>query len=139
MAKVIFDDMVAKSPQLRSASINVRSAGTLDMDHHEAGDKAIQVMNAQGLDLTSHRSRHIDQDLVDWSDIILVMEEEHREYILDQFAHARNKVKMLTELAGEEGNIPDPIGQGIETYRQCAWQLTSLLRTISGKMAKGLV
>lgn len=139
MAKVIFEDMVAKSPQLRSAGLTVKSAGTLDMDHHEAGDKAIQVMSEQGLDLTSHRSRHIDQDIVDWSDIILVMEEEHREYILDQFTHARNKVKMLTELAGEEGDIPDPIGQGIETYRQCAGRLTSLLKTISDKMAKGLV
>jgi len=138
MAKVIFEDMVAKSPELRSTGITVKSAGTLNMDHHEASDKAIQVMNEQGLDLISHRSKHIDQDLIDWSDMILVMEEEHREYILDQFTHAHNKVEMLTELAGEKGDIPDPIGQGIKTYRQCAGQLTSLLRTISEKMTEGL-
>lgn len=139
MAKVIFEDMVAELPVLRSAGIAVKSAGTLNIDHHKAGDKAIQVMKERGLDLTSHRSKYIDQHLVDWSDIILVMEYEHREYILDQFTHAHNKVQMLSEFAGERGDVPDPIGQGIEIYRQCAEQLTSLLRVISEKMAKGLV
>ena len=109
------------------------------MNHHEASDKAIQVMNERGLDLTSHRSKHIDQDLVDWSDIILAMEDEHREYILDHFTHAQKKVQILSEFTGEKGDVADPFGQGIETYRQCAGQLTSLLRTISEKMAKGLV
>jgi len=139
MAKAIFEDMVVKSPELRSAGTAVKSAGTLNMEHHEASDKAIQVMKERGLDITSHRSRYIDQDLVGWSDIILVMEDDHREYILDQFTHAQNKVQMLTEFAGEKGDVPDPIGQGIEVYRQCAEQLTSLLRAISEKMAKGLV
>ena len=139
MAKVIFEDMVVKSPELRSAGITVNSAGTLNMDHHDASDKAIQVLKERGLDLSSHTSKHMDQDLVEWSDIILVMEDEHREYILDEFTNAHNKVQMLSEFAGEKGDIPDPIGQGIETYRQCAEQLTSLLRTILEKLAKRLV
>ena len=139
MAKVIFEDMVAKTPELKSAGITIESAGTFDMNHQEASDKAIQVMKEQGLDLTSHRSKHIDQDLVDWSDIILVMKYEHMEYILDQFTHARNKVQMLTEFAGEKGDVADPMGQGIETYRQCAVQLSSLLKRISEEIAKGWV
>lgn len=139
MAKVVFGDIVAKSPELRSAGITVKSAGRLNLDHHKASEEAVQVMQERGLDITAHQSQHIDQDLIDWSDVILVMENKHREYILDQFTHAQKKVQMLTEFAGEKGDVADPIGQGIEIYRKCAEQLTGLLKTISDKMAKGLV
>jgi dGTPase len=50
-----------------------------------------------------------------------------------------NPVIYKSVAAMEKGDIPDPIGQGIETYRQCAEQLAGLLRTILEKLAKRLV
>ena len=134
MAKVIFEDMITKSPELTSAHIAVKSAGILNLDHHKASDEAVQLMRERGLDMTEHRSRHIDQDLIDWSDIILVMENEHRENISGQFPHVQKKVLMLSEFAGEKGDVPDPIDKEIETYRQCAELLSRLLGVMADKM-----
>jgi protein-tyrosine-phosphatase len=65
------------------------------------------------------------------------MENEHRENISDQFPHVQKKVLMLSEFAGEKGDVSDPIDKEIETYRQCARILTHLVQVAAEKMVKG--
>ncbi len=137
MAKAIFDDMVLKSPELSSAGIAVQSAGIWNLNHHKASKEAVQVMQGFGLDITAHRSQYIDLDLIDWSDLILVMENKHREYVLSQVPHAQEKVYLLSQFAGEAGEVPDPIDERIDTYLECAGLLTRLLKVATEKMAKG--
>ena len=137
MAKAMFEDMVLKSPELSSAGVTVKSAGILNLDPHKASEEAVQVMQERGLDITTHKSQHIDLDLIDWSDIVLVMENEHIEYILDQFPYDQEKVHLLSKFAGEQGDVPDPIGQNIDVYRECARILTHLLQVAAEKMIKG--
>jgi len=134
MAEAIFGDMVGKDPGLRQAGINARSAGTLESNGHEAVDEAAQVMLEKGLNMNSHRSRHIDADSVDWADVILVMEHKHEKYIAANFPRASEKVHLLSEFAGEKGEIPDPIGCGIGTYRECADKFIRLLSKVLEKL-----
>ena len=84
-------------------------------------------MREKGLDIGSHRTRHIDRDIISWADIILVMADMHKRYILEHFPDVRHKVHLLTEFVGEEGDVLDPIGCSVETYRQCAEQITMLI------------
>lgn len=139
MAKAIFEDMVLKSPELSSARVAVRSAGILNLDHHKASEEAVQVMQECGLDITAHQSQHIDLDLIDWSDLILVMENKHKEYVLNQVLYAQKKVYLLSQFAGEEGEVPDPIGQKIDAYRECAELLTRLIQVVTEKMIKEIM
>jgi len=127
MAEAIFKDMAQTLPELQPADIEVRSAGTLNLNHHRASDEAVQVMQERGLAIGSHRSRQIDQELVGWADIVLAMADEHRGYLLGQFPYAKDKVHLLSEFAREKGEVPDPIGQGLEVYRECADRITYLL------------
>lgn len=90
-------------------------------------------MREKGLDISQHGSTHIEGILIDWADVILVMEHEHKHYVLEHFPHARQKVHLLTEFAGEEGEVADPFGCGIEEYRHCAEQLTLLLTIVLEK------
>jgi len=39
--------------------------------------------------------RVVDGDLVEWADEILVMEEKHREYLVENFSEAGGKIKVL--------------------------------------------
>jgi protein-tyrosine-phosphatase len=41
-----------------------------------------------------------------------------------------SRVELLTEAAGETGDIPDPLGAGIEVYRGLAERLLGLMRKI---------
>jgi len=110
MAEAIFKNMVEKE----LTDISVISAGTISLGRCQATDEAVRVMHEKGLDISQHRSTHIDGILIDWADVILVMEHAHKHYVLEYFPHARQKVHLLTEFAGEEGEVADPFGCGIE-------------------------
>lgn len=134
MAAAILQDMVMKEPELQSIGFTAKSVGIYDLGKRQATGEAIQVMSEKGLDIRAHRSTHIKDILVDWADVILVMEHEHQHHIVEHFPHAREKVHLLTEFAGEEGEVADPFSGGVEVYRECADQLGSLLASILEKM-----
>lgn len=134
MAEAIFEDMVGKEPELQSAGFAAKSAATLSLGRNQATDEALQAMREKGLDINLHRSRHIDRDLADWADVILVMEHDHKHYILANFTRADEKVHLLTEFTREKGEIPDPFDCGVQTYRECADRLASLVRAVLERM-----
>ena len=137
MAEAIFEDLAKKYGQTASAGICARSAGISNFGYQEASPKAVEVMREKGLDITQHRPTHIDQVLVDWADLILVMEGRHKQYVLQQYPAAEGKVELLTKFAGEEGEITDPFNGGIEAYQKCRDQLISLISTSLDKMSTG--
>ncbi len=71
------------------------------------------------------------------ADLILVMEDEHRKYTLERFPNARGKVCLLSEFAGEEGEIADPMNCGIMGHRECAGRLKSLVGTVVDRISTG--
>jgi protein-tyrosine-phosphatase len=128
MAEAIFRDMVAKDSELRSVGIDVKSVGTLmGIDGKFAINEAITAMHEHGIDLSQHKAKHLNLELVTWADIILVMEPKHEFYIAKLFTSATKKVHLLTQFVGELGYVADPIGLGLDAYRQCADQLLVLL------------
>ena len=127
MAEALLQDMGRKDYWMKSQCAFVTSAGTLNIGQVPATDEAIQVMHEKGLDIGSHRTRHIDRDIIGWADIILVMADMHKRYILEHFPDAKHKVHLLTEFVGEKGDVLDPIGCPIETYRRCAEQISPLI------------
>ena len=68
MAEAIFEAMIRDDGEAQSAGISAQSAGTWDLGCRKATDEAIQIMREKGLDITPHRSRHIDEDLVGWAE-----------------------------------------------------------------------
>jgi len=137
MAKAIFEEMINQDTELQAAGISAQSAGTLDMDSLEPTEEAIQIMRERGLSITGHRSRVVSKEIEEWADIILVMEHKHRHYIATHFPHADRKVALLTEFVGKDEEVPDPIRCGIETYRECADLLESLLSVVVENLKAG--
>ena len=133
MAQAIFEDMVEKDPELQSSAIYAKSAGTFNSGRHRASDEVIQVMHEKGLEIRQHSSRQIDGELIDWADVILAMQLNHREYILSHFPRAEEKAHLHTEFVGQDGEVPDPSGCAIEMYRECADRLMALLEAVLEK------
>ena len=133
MAQCLFENMLARDPLLRSAGIEVESAGTT-AGGYAATPEAMAVMHECGLDLSRHRSRPLNPGLIERADLILVMEAAHRERVAFRFPAAEAKTYPLTEYVGEQGEVPDPIGCGIEVYRECAALLESLLGKLTEKL-----
>ena len=133
MAQVIFKKLVSNDPSLLSAGVEVDSAGTgVGLD--AATPEAIEVMAEYGLNLNSHQPKAIIGSLVDWADLVLVMESRHKHAVASRFPEAAKKTHLLSEYVGEGGDVPDPYLLGIVVYRKCAATLQSLLNKLAEKL-----
>ena len=133
MAEALFKAMVGKEDSLRSAVVEVNSAGT-DAMLDSATPDAIECMAEYGLNLNGHQPKSINSHLVQWADLVLVMESRHKEVVLSRFPNAAKKTHLLSEYVGESGDVPDPYLQGIEIYQKCAATLQSLLKKLAEKL-----
>ncbi|MFH1046353.1 MAG: low molecular weight protein arginine phosphatase [Candidatus Omnitrophota bacterium] len=102
----------------------VLTAGTAAIEGLPATPEAVEVMAEENIDISSHRSRTLTESLVRQADIILVMENKHKDYILAHYPQASGKVYLLSEFGRIESedklvdpNIPDPIGKSADFYR----------------------
>jgi len=135
MAQVLFREMVAKDLLLRSAGIQVDSAGAI-AGGAPATPEAIQVMRDYGLDLSGHRSKFLVGRLIKWADLILVMKARQKQVVVSRYRAAAGKTHVLSEYVGEEGDVPDPAGCGVGAYESCAVVLSSLLSKLAERLRK---
>jgi protein-tyrosine-phosphatase len=99
--------------------VDVSSAGIMMLSGLGASEETRLVLKEEGIDANMHRSRRVTQDLVRSSDLILVMEEIHRQKILELAPEARNRLFLLKEFAKINNgglDISDPIGSSLEFY-----------------------
>jgi len=105
--------------------VGVRSAGTLGIVGSPPSPETQALARETGFDLSAHRSRALQFDLVDEADEILVMEYAHREEIEARYPEDSGKVHLLSEFHPEAvgfahpPDIFDPIGLPLAEYRRC--------------------
>lgn len=85
----------------------VTSAGLSAFDGSPASDEAVRAMKERGIDISSHRAKSVTRDMVDTSDLILVMTLTHKRMVLDRFPEARGKVYTLKEFVSTNGSLDD--------------------------------
>ncbi len=107
--------------------IQVKSAGLAAVPGHPASPLAIQVMAQRGLDLRHHRAQPVTDDLLQWADLILVMEEEHARAVRQRWPHLTTPIRLISQLAGESHDIPDPYGGSLQDYEATAAHLERIL------------
>ena len=87
----------------------VSSAGIGALVGHEADKHAQVLMRERGLDVSAHKARQLTSQISRSSDVILVMEQDHQEFIERQFPLTRGKVFRLGQF--DKLDIPDPYRQ----------------------------
>ena len=120
--------------------VRVASAGTYAGDGLPAEPNAVQVMNEFNVDLSNHRSRMIQPQIVAGADLILIMETLHGTDIRDFANNDTNPIRLLGAFGGQDGigEIPDPYGGDPERYRQTALQIQSCLEGVIGHVRQAL-
>lgn len=126
--------------------VEVASAGLSALDGGPASREAVALMGEKGIDLSGHQTAGLTAAKVQWADLILTMEEQHRRRLLERFPEAAAKAFVLKEYVatpadgvaatgtGRKGagsfDIPDPFGQSTEAYRRCARELASAVADV---------
>lgn len=99
MAEALLLEMARR----REIPVEAKSAGISAMAGAKPAEQAVEVLKEKGI-ACRHRSRSLNRQLVEWSDLILSMTEAHKQYIMQNFLQSEGKVYTLKEYAlwGEE-------------------------------------
>lgn len=119
MAEGLMKEMVKVRDDIR-----VLSAGILAIPGFGPSKNTIEACNKHGIDISKHITRNLTEEMIKESDVVLVMEKIHKDYILDKWGYCKDKVFLLSEYGkaadtGIDSDIRDPIGQPIEVYDAC--------------------
>lgn len=88
------------------SEFSVMSAGLgalVDSPAHEISQK---IALSHGVDMSAHRARQINLDILKWADLILVMENGQKEELLHRYPWLNGKVFRYGER--ERVDVPDP-------------------------------
>lgn len=111
----------------RGIDVEFLSAGLAAWEGAPASSQALQALKEMGIDLSHHRARRLNGEMVAQARLLLTMTRSQKERLLALYPWAREKVFTLKEYIGKEGDIPDPFGQDVEAYRRLAQELSSLI------------
>jgi glycine hydroxymethyltransferase len=116
--------------------IEVASAGVHAVRGQPPSLYAVQVCEADGVDISNQRSQPLTPDLVDRATHIFAMTGAHLETIHMLFPHGAEKTFLLREFE-EAGatcwrDVPDPIGMGRDVYESCARTIKNALPSVLG-------
>jgi protein-tyrosine-phosphatase len=105
-------------------NVTVESAGTQTWDGSPASDEALLIGVERNLDLSGHRSRRLTRELIERSDLILVMSPDHLAHV--RAMDASVNVHLLAGYGSPDGKshpVADPFGGSLDDYRATADEL----------------
>ncbi len=130
MAAALLRHHLTEAMGPRAADFEVASAGlAVAAPGAPATGAAADVMAERGLSLAGHEARQVDDKAVAGAGLILTMSRAQKSRLIRLHPGAADRVFTLAEYAGvaqgagagdEGGDIPDPIGGDLATYRRCA-------------------
>lgn len=85
---------------------NVMSAGLGALVDHPAEPTAMKIAMEHGVDMSAHRARQINMDILKWADLVLVMENGQKQDILRKYPWTEGKVFRYGE--PHKVDVPDP-------------------------------
>ena len=106
--------------------VKVRSAGVFANPGSDASPQAKTVLSGKGIAF-EHHSSSLTEEHLEWATYILTMTENHKQTILFQYPHAKEKTFTLKEFVEESGDIFDPYGGSVEMYEQTYKELKRLI------------
>ena len=93
---------------------HVTSAGTDAMVGQPADQHAVRLMAERGIDISAHRAQQIDQGMCKRAEVILVMDQDQRRYLREQYPTQSGKLFRIGEFTNRD--IPDPFTKSWEAF-----------------------
>lgn len=118
MAEVILKKM---ADEYGAQLVSVSSAGTHAQDGQPANFLALSVASMNGINLLKHRAKLITKKIMERSDIIFALAQNHYDFMASKFPKYIDKVHLLKNYMRDEplenADIFDPIGAEGEVFQ----------------------
>ena len=131
MAEAYLKNLLEKQ---KRTDVEVISAGIMILAGMGASSETREVLKNEGIDVSGHHSQRVTKEMVDRSDIILVMEAMHEDKILQFAPEVKNRLFLLKEFARmDDGylDIADPAGGSREFYEDTFYTIKDAVERIS--------
>lgn len=125
MAEGLFKEILIKRGE--ESSWRVESAGVWAYEGASATHNAQLVMQERGIDISNHLSRKAQPSLVQTFDLVLVMEQAHKETLLEENPSQSDRFFLFSEMINSEADFEDPVGGSLDRYRQAADEIEHIL------------
>jgi protein-tyrosine-phosphatase len=100
--------------------LRIDSAGLRAATGHPADPTAVRRARPYGIDLTAHRTRRVDESVVEQADVLLAMELDHVVELSRRFPRCRHKLYLFGCLTGENAaDVADPMDSSDEVFDAC--------------------
>jgi protein-tyrosine phosphatase len=117
LAKKVLADRLGCGPdELPGRGVWVLSAGVSAGGGDPASEESVAVAAEFGADLREHQSRAVNPQLLGAADEVITMTRAHAHVLASRYAG----VGPAPQLLCGDSDLDDPIGAGIDVYRQCA-------------------
>ena len=88
-----------------------------------------------GMDVSSHEPRQLTKEMIDQSDVVLCLAENHQQTILSAYPRLEPKVFLLKKFRQERDvqnpSVDDPIGKPLEHYEHCFEEIEEEVKRIA--------
>ncbi len=129
--KILAEKVGCKEAELHEQGYIVASAGIAATYGAPASLESIEVAETENVDINSHQSQPLSQNLVDEADYIFTMTRQHRDFIISAKPDAADRVKLLSQ---DGMDILDPIGGDYSIYEACKKEIEQNLRLIADQI-----
>ncbi|MBA1334088.1 MAG: Low molecular weight protein tyrosine phosphatase [Firmicutes bacterium] len=103
--------------KLKGSGLDIRvlSAGTAVFREDPASKHAVMVMGERGIDLSGHRSKPVNRDMLEQADLVLTMTQNHKKAVLDMTPQLEGRVFTLKEFVYDKTEYRDVEAELSET------------------------
>ena len=120
--------------------ISVASAGTMQVGGRASPLEAIEAAHRCGIDLSAHRSRYADDQMLNAADVVFVFDDANAEALRARVPGSKLTVIRLGLLADGDASwdISDPYGGDPAVYDLTFARIEQAVRAVHGFVAEAL-
>lgn len=135
MAQALLRKALAEDRGTGLTEIEVWSAGLWAQPGQPASPEALKAMSFFGIDISQHRTRMLEDNLVQDADLIITMTRSQSRQLKEQYPTKHTDIFILTEFAGSGlSDVEDPYGAGIKVYIRTAEQIQELVKEVLNRL-----
>lgn len=107
--------------------VSVESAGVRAVPGHAVDPVIVAMLDEMGADLARDFAAPVVEAALRQADLVLVMEEAHRQALFYRLPNALPKIFLLSEMAGRNEDIDDPHGGPNAVYAEVLATVSQML------------
>lgn len=125
--------------QNKLEEVSCHSAGINVKEESEVPEEAKEVMSSLGLNLDNHIPRQIDEEIIEASDHIIVMDSTHLDFLSKKFKTvSKDKIRLLMSTLDSQDDVDDPYSGDLETFQECFLLMMPALANLTDRIMRSL-